>query len=689
MKKTISLLLVFCMMLSILPTAFAVDVSCGNCGITGSKNFTECPQCHYKEFCTNCGICYCGYSTQHSMTVQYGVAESYLVMVPDAARIDQDGLGNINVSVSDALLASNATLKVYVTGDSYTNGYWHLTNRDNAANKLQYTISKNSAALGADDEVLSVAAGQAWNSTVTAALQLQLETDVSQAGTYSDTLTFVVDYQKAANLQLNEYGFYYEQPYKVDKDGVTLQFVFYEEGYVTGWVSGLSEEAGIQPWTMNNGKIETGGFSFAIQNDGMTLFDNTIADDTFTLNLNPVVHANDIDGTFTSNVMGVDVVCDKNNVTMYQNGTYIDSIPKSSLTWDKGIIYRNGEPYGFYYPDATMFAMIQAIEDYGASGILFIKEQKELVPAGAYGLNVAANDSDIIRLPAQIEERVLAIEDNWFAEESQELYASIMRAYGFDIIPLAIPGGYIDEMTVMFRSDNGFMYDIGDTRTNTFIVAHMVQEGAECYVPFNIATLITIGIDTFSVDAFEANQMVAQAIQSQYNRWHNTVVELQTAWCTPTDMPLIVYFVEGMTWQEWWDNGYIQGTYFTTWIVQDGYVYATSTDAQLYHNGQPVRATETIVANTEYAILRTFTIDGEECSTFCRTWQDFCQSPDLPEDNAFINYTFSERGVDATNYIQVSYNGRTGYLAWDNEFKTKYSSYYIPSNAELTIVWEN
>ena len=609
MKKTISLLLVLCMMLSILPTAFAVDVSCGNCGITGSQNFTECPQCHEDNvFCINCKMCYCGYSTQHSMTVQYGVAESYLVMVPDAARIDQDGLGNINVSISDALLASNATLKVYVTGDSYTNGYWHLTNRDNAANKLQYTISKNSAALGADDEVLSVAAGQAWNSTVTAALQLQLETDVSQAGTYSDTLTFVVDYQKAANLQLNEYGFYYEQPYKVNKDGVTLHFVFYEEGYVTGWVSGLSEEAGIQPWTMNNGKIETGGFSFAIQNDGMTFFDNTIADDTCTLNLDPVVHANDIDGTFASQMLGVDVVCDKNNVTMYQNGTYIDAIPKSSLTWDNGIIYRNGEPYGFYYPDATMFAMIQAIEDYGASGLLFIKQTP--IAAGAYMFNLNVNVDKYIQIPVALEQQMMECQSNWFSNDAQALCELLVNQYGFDIIPLVIGENRVIDKITVGLSTNEIITDCMDANTAGNIVVRVRSGETTEYMFMSVLSLLRFGIATFSIESCTLPKEIAEVFMAEFTRWYNEATPLQYAgYIDAYSEPFFVYFVDGMTWQEWSDSGYTQHVSLGQVItVQDGYVYLSivqnleSVDVPLYYNGVQVLATDVIHPDGLYDI---------------------------------------------------------------------------------------
>lgn len=633
MKKTISILLVICIMLTILPTAFASWV-CMRCDDGGS--LTSCPECN-GYMCDQCGKCdSCGYDKPHNMTIKYGVAERYLVTVPEAARIDQDGLGNINVSISDALLASNATLKVYVTGDSYTNGYWHLTNCDNTANKLQYTISKNSTALSADDEVLSVAAGQAWNSTVTAALQLQLETNVSQAGTYRDTLTFVVDYQKAANLQLNEYGFYYEQPYKVDKDGVTLHFVFYEEGYVTGWVSGLSEEAGIQPWTMNNGKIETGGFSFAIQNDGMTLFDNTIADDPFTLNLHPVVHANDIDGTFTSQVIGIDVVCDQNNITMYQNGAYIDSLPKSLLTWDKGIIYLNDEPYGFYYPDATMFAMIQAIEDYGASGLLFIKQTP--IAAGIY--TYKSNASNTLNLSAELDAALLESQDNWDTQDAQELYASIMKLYGFDVVPMTwgdgMSEGVIDQMTLLLPLSDTFR-DYFDSAAGAIVIVGVLQsDGSHFYMPLNMFSLMQTGLLTFSVAQFNANPTVAQEFETRYYRWNNTAEELQYAVYREDTPWSYTYFVEGMTWQQWYDTGYAKTALVSSAYVYNGYVWADNRGTQLYYQGVPVKASDVMISGAEYTSVQnsiTFRYKQvnsnethEETISAGMTWRDLVQA---------------------------------------------------------------
>lgn len=143
-------------------------------------------------------------------TVQYGASESYIVTVPDSAVIGDDGLGNITVSISNALLASQSTLNVYISSDSFTNGYWNLTNTTQPNEKLKYSIKKNSTNIANNDIVLSVAAGEAWDSTVSATLALQLQDTVTQAGLYQDTLTFTVE--RLNNSTQTYYGTYQLAP---------------------------------------------------------------------------------------------------------------------------------------------------------------------------------------------------------------------------------------------------------------------------------------------------------------------------------------------------------------------------------------------------------------------------------------------------------------------------------------------
>lgn len=578
MKRALSLVLIAAMMLSCVP-AMAAEIN------------------------TNT-------SQSGNTVVQYGVNESYIVTVPDSARIDAEGLGNINVSVSNAMLASNATLKVYITGDSYANGYWYLNSRDNATNKLQYTISKNSVELGANGEVLSVDAGQAWNSTVTAELKLQLEAEVSQAGIYSDTLTFVVDYQKAANMQLNEYGFYYEQPYiatvSIDGAEAEVAYVFYPDGYATAWACGEVELVEATTYTIEGNQIILyNGSRLTIENDGTTL-----SDATGNLTLTPVVHANDVYGTYTSNVMGVDVVCDEENMTMYQNGAYVDAIPKSLLTWEKGLVYLNDNLYGFYYPDGTMFAMAKNISENGASGILFIKEQRETIPAGAYMFNLNVNVDKYIQVPTALEQQMLECQSNWFSNDAQELCEALVNQYGFDIMPLAIGENRVIDKITVGLSTNEIITDCMDANTAGNIVVRIRNGETTEYMFMSVISLLRFGIATFSIESCTLPKEIAEVFMAEFTRWYNEATPLQCAGYIDTyNEPFFVYFVDGMTWQEWSDNGYTQHVPLGQVItVQDGYVYLSivqnleSVDVPLYYNGVQVLATDVIRPDGLYDI---------------------------------------------------------------------------------------
>ena len=134
-------------------------------------------------------------------TLTYGVSESYVVTVPEAAYIGENKQGVLEVSIANAMLSSNTALNVYITGTSYTDGAWHLTDTATATNKLPYTITSNNTTIAHNDVVLSVSAGEAWNRTVTAVMTLALTGDVTQSGRYSDQLTFRVEKANATSTQ--------------------------------------------------------------------------------------------------------------------------------------------------------------------------------------------------------------------------------------------------------------------------------------------------------------------------------------------------------------------------------------------------------------------------------------------------------------------------------------------------------
>lgn len=151
-------------------------------------------------------------------TLTYGVSESYIVTVPESAYIGENKQGVLEVSITNAMLSSNAILNVYITGTSYTNGNWYLTDTAAATNKLPYTITSNNATLAHNDIVLSVSAGEAWNRTVTAVMTLALTGDVTQSGQYSDQLTFRVEKANATSTQ----GTYRLKPTAFDSSYATI-----------------------------------------------------------------------------------------------------------------------------------------------------------------------------------------------------------------------------------------------------------------------------------------------------------------------------------------------------------------------------------------------------------------------------------------------------------------------------------
>lgn len=211
MKKALSILLVLCMVLSICPTTFAEVWICPNCNTEGVGS--ECPQCGVFDLCTNCGMCYCGYSSeQYETLVTYGVEKSYTVVIPDNVNIpDYQVPGIATIAVVKALLNSRETLSVYITGDSYVSSQaaWMLTS-NNHAPELYYHVIANNEQLAHNDLVLSVKAGEAWNSTVSKVLNFELITKPEHAGLYTSALTFVVDITKEGPILDKPYNLYEE-----------------------------------------------------------------------------------------------------------------------------------------------------------------------------------------------------------------------------------------------------------------------------------------------------------------------------------------------------------------------------------------------------------------------------------------------------------------------------------------------
>lgn len=162
MKKMISMLLVVCMLCALCVSAFAANIT-----ETGTKS--------------------------QNTVVKYGMASSYTVTIPQAVAIDVDTLqGSTTVKASDVVLASGEKLNVILNGDCNANNEFYLEDTADASNTLAYTISNaNGEALSDDDVVMTVDSGNVAGAS--AALKFALTSNVTKAGTYTDTLTFTID----------------------------------------------------------------------------------------------------------------------------------------------------------------------------------------------------------------------------------------------------------------------------------------------------------------------------------------------------------------------------------------------------------------------------------------------------------------------------------------------------------------
>lgn len=671
MKRALSLVLIAAMMLSCVP-AMAAEIN------------------------TNT-------SQSGNTVVQYGADESYIVTVPDSARIDAEGLGNINVSVSNAMLASNATLKVYITGDSYANGYWYLNSRDNATNKLQYTISKNSVELGANGEVLSVDAGQAWNSTVTAELKLQLEAEVSQAGIYSDTLTFVVDYQKEANLQLNEYGFYYGQPYtaQVDIDDaefgmITLELIAYPTGHLLVWTQHTGyNKVMMVPATdteYSDHCITALGTEITVSSDG-TVLTATDGDVTRTLTMQAVSNANPAHGVFTNNITTPEsqIVYDESHLTVYYQGNFDAEFDAGALSFEEGLVYIGNELLGVYYPDGSKIAPINESIDGLPGGSVYIREKTETIDRGMYYVRTDYTNIDTawLKVTAEEEAALHEVASNWNSNEAQLVLENLSNKYGFDITPTTIVG-----TTTMVRSSvvleiEDYFQDSEGYNTSQFFIMKMQANGLTRYSVLGVLVGLTYNLTSFGIpEDVYMPQNITDAFKTQYVKFSETPVSPQVLYAdAANEFTQFIFFEEGMTWGEWHESGYAE--FLTSGSsprirVHNGYMYlcTTSPDAQspIYYNGQHVSASDTMVTHGEYAALKTFTVDGVEISTLSATWSDFCISADniLNLTRIYQNYGYC---------LQITKDGRTGLLKNSNGH-TQIGSYIVPGET-YTIQWNN
>ena len=160
-----------------------------------------------------CSMCVTGFadtvtpdstSNEIGTAITYGVEDSYTVSIPNAVAISHDTANAaFDVKVSDLFIPFDSYLQIYVGGDSYQGGYWHLQNVNNAAAALRYTISAGNA-LANGDTVLSISGSSGNNTTKTTKLTARLIDKMQEPGQYADNITFTI--ALTANYSLEAYN---------------------------------------------------------------------------------------------------------------------------------------------------------------------------------------------------------------------------------------------------------------------------------------------------------------------------------------------------------------------------------------------------------------------------------------------------------------------------------------------------
>lgn len=136
-------------------------------------------------------------SGEGSSVLTYTVTSTYTVTIPAATETISGATKDLTVTISNTsfVIPYGQKLSVAVSSDNYANSSWNLVDKSNVANKLAYTITKNSADVANNGEVVSRAADSTAEAD-TATLTLT-PAAAKFAGTYEDTLTFTASLKAA------------------------------------------------------------------------------------------------------------------------------------------------------------------------------------------------------------------------------------------------------------------------------------------------------------------------------------------------------------------------------------------------------------------------------------------------------------------------------------------------------------
>ena len=126
--------------------------------------------------------------------ISYGMDQGFVVIIPADFEIDSSNKAEAEVIAMNVMIADGTSLKVYVSGDDY-NGRWELVDEAESANTLGYIIGSEEDGndILNNGVVLSVNAGEAYDSTVIEKMYFKVVDTITKAGNYNDTLTFTLE----------------------------------------------------------------------------------------------------------------------------------------------------------------------------------------------------------------------------------------------------------------------------------------------------------------------------------------------------------------------------------------------------------------------------------------------------------------------------------------------------------------
>jgi hypothetical protein len=175
MKKFLSLTLAATMVLSLGATALANDT-------TNTYNNGSNSPAYERD---SKGL------DENQALATYTLGKSYTVTIPDEINVGTETASatGMTVKAENVVIGINDTLTVTV---SSTNG-WAVNDKDDNTNTLAYKLNDGTSDITQNDTtILSVAAGENWNSETSKTLTATLTDTPKKSGTYTDTLTFSV-----------------------------------------------------------------------------------------------------------------------------------------------------------------------------------------------------------------------------------------------------------------------------------------------------------------------------------------------------------------------------------------------------------------------------------------------------------------------------------------------------------------